>query len=150
MNVAPIRPTLSHQKLRHPEYSAIGPAMIGPTWKVISVTFAGKGGEANHKRAEIECKVKRLIRSSFMQKHHISNDVRLNSLSRTSCNAIEHTCPHEATIRLSFGSPDGTAKADQEGRKIDGSPAEGCAQRDPIIDQNQRCERDTKIVKRTR
>src|SRR5271170_2869118 len=25
--------TLSHQKLRQPEWSAIGPEMIGPTWK---------------------------------------------------------------------------------------------------------------------
>ena len=71
-----------------------------------------------------------------MQEHHVSNDTRLNSLSRTSCNAIEHTGPHEATVRLSSGSPNGTAKADQEGSEIDGSPAEGCAQRDPIISQN--------------
>ncbi len=101
--------------------------MIGPTWNVMSVASAEKDEEANHKGAEIECKVKRLIRSSFMQKHHISNDIRLNCLSRTSCNAIEHTCPHEASIRLSFGSPNGTSKADQEGSKIDGSPAEGRA-----------------------
>lgn len=116
----------------------------------MSVTFAEKNKEANRYSAEIECKVKRLIRSSFMQEHHISNDSRLNSLSWTSCNAIEHTCPHEATIRLSFGSPDGTAKVDQEGREIDGAPAEGCAQWDPIINQTLRREIDTEIVQRTR
>ena len=93
---------------------------------------------ANHKRAEIECKVERLIYSSFMQEHHISNDGRLNGLSRTSCNAIKDTCPNEAAIRLGLGPPDGTAKADQEGREIDGSSTEGCAQRDPNIDHNLR------------
>ena len=116
----------------------------------MSVTLAEKNEEANRYSAEIECKVKRLIRSSFMQEHHISNDIRLNSLSRTSRNAIEHTCPHEATIRRSFGSPYGTAKVEQEGREIDGAPAEGCAQWDPIINQNLHHETDTEIVQRTR
>lgn len=100
------------------------------------MTYAEKDAEANHQGAEIECKVKRLIRSSFMQEHHISNDIGLNSLTPTSCNAIEHTCPYEATIRLSFGSPDGTAKANQEGREVNGSPAEGRAQRYPISIKN--------------
>ena len=113
MNVAPIRPTLSHQKLRHPEYSDMGPAMIGPTCPLMSAIFAEEDGEANHKRAEIKCKVERLIGSSLMQEHHISNSVRLNSLGRTSCDTIEHTCPHEATIRLGFGSPNRTTEADQ-------------------------------------
>ena len=113
MNEAPIRPTFSHQKLRHPEYSAMGPAMIGPTCSSVSVISAEENAEANHKRTEIKCKVKSLIRSSFMQEHHISNNVRLNSLGRTSCKTIEHRCPHEATVRLGFGSPDGTTKADQ-------------------------------------
>ena len=85
-----------------------------------------------------------------MQEHHISNDIRLDGLSWTSCNTIEHTCTHETTIRLSFGSPDGTAKADQEGREIDRSPAEGSAQRDPIINQYPNYEIDTRIVQRTR
>ena len=53
MNVAPIRPTLSHQKLRHPEYSAIGPEMIGPAWTFVSVIFAKKDEQANHDRTEI-------------------------------------------------------------------------------------------------
>lgn len=87
--------------------------MIGPIYKMVSFTFAERVEEANHEGAKVECKVKRLICSSFMQEHHISNDVWLNSLSRASCDAIEHTCPHEATICLSFGSPDGAAKADQ-------------------------------------
>ena len=88
-------------------------------------------------------KVERLKHSAFMQEHHICNDVGLNGLSRTSCNAIEYTCPHEAAIRLSFGPPDGTAEANQEGREIDGSPAEGCAQWDPNIGQNLRREIDS-------
>ena len=116
----------------------------------MSVRFAEKDEESNHKRAEIDCKVKRLIRSSFMQEHHISNDIRLNSFSWTCRKAIKHACPHEATIRLCFGSPDGTTKADQEGREIDGSPAEGCAQRDPILYQNLKHETNTEIVQRTR
>lgn len=97
------------------------------------MTFAEKGEEANHKRAEIECKVQCLIRSSFVQEHHISDDIGLNSLSRTSCDTIEHTRSHEAAVCLGFGSPDRTSKADQEGREIHGSPAEGRAQRDPIV-----------------
>ena len=117
---------------------------------MISVTFAEKDEEANHERAEIECKVGRLIRSPFMQEYHISNDIGLDGLSRTSCNAIEHTGPHEATIRLSFGSPDGTAKADQKGREIDRSPAKGCAQRDPVINQNLIHGTYSEIVQRTR
>ena len=93
----------------------------------MSMTIAEKDEEANHERAEIECKVKCLICSSFMQEHHIGDDIGLNSLSRTSCDTIEHTRPHEAAVCLGFGPPDGTSKADQEGREIHGSPAEGCA-----------------------
>ena len=80
------------------------------------MTTAKKDEEADHNAAEVACEVKRLICSSFMQEHHVSNDIRLYGLTRTSCKAIEHGCPHEATIGLGFGSPDGTAKAYQVGR----------------------------------
>ena len=116
----------------------------------VNMTYADKGEEAYHERAEIKCKVKRLICPSFMQEHHISDDIGLNSLSRTSCDAIEHTCPHEATISLSFSSPNGTAKANQEGGQINRAPAEGCAQRYPIIHQYLKYDIDIEPVRRTR
>ena len=102
----------------------------------MSVTSAKEDKEADHDAAEIECEVKRLICSSFMQEHHISNDIRLYGLSRTSCKAIEHRCPHEATIGVGFGSPDSTAKAYQIGCEINRSPSEGCAQWDPDTNQS--------------
>ena len=116
----------------------------------VNMTYAKKGEEAYHERAEIECKVERLVCSSFMQKHHIGDDIGLNSLSRTSCDAIEHTCPHEATIGLSFSSPNGTAKANQKRGEINRSPAEGCAQRYPIIHQYPNHHIDIEPARRTR
>ena len=110
------------------------------------MTFANEDEEADHDAAKIECIIKRLICSSFMQEYHISNDIWLYGFSRTSRKAIEHRCPHEATIRLGSGSPNGTAKAYQIGREIDGSPSEGCAQRDPITNQSLDHETYTEVI----
>ena len=113
------------------------------------MTLAKEDEEADHNAAEIAGEVKRLVCSSFMQEHHISNDIRLYGLTGTSCKAIEHRCPHEATIGLGFCSPNGTAKAYQVGREINRSPSKGCAQRDPNSNQNLDQGISTEVTQRT-
>lgn len=85
-----------------------------------------------------------------MQKHDISNDLRLQCLdsklsqsslkchvwrgsyfSRSSSEPIQHTSTHKATIALGSGSPNGAAKAYQRRCEQDRPSSERRAQRNP-------------------
>ena len=68
--------TLSHQKLRQLEWSAIGPAMIGPAWKH-QMLYSDLNCSTYHERSEISGEIQCLVGATLVQKHDVRNNLGL-------------------------------------------------------------------------
>ena len=70
--VNPSRAVLSHQKLRHPKFCAIGPDMIGPTCiEVRESKFQKESVIAYHQGTKIEGKVQCLVFATIVKENNV-------------------------------------------------------------------------------
>jgi hypothetical protein len=77
----PSSAVLSHQKLRHPSCCAIGPEMMGPTFRVSEEARCKMNLRASyHQGTEIESEVQCLIFSTVVEEDNIGDDRGLSSI----------------------------------------------------------------------
>ena len=95
--------------------------------KAISLAWTRVCYATDHVYNPVQC----IPLAAIVQKEDVSNDFRHNSLGRTSANAIDDTCAHEGTVRVSFGAPDASTEVDELTEQVHRSTAEGGTDGDP-------------------
>lgn len=66
-----------------------------------------------------------------MQEHEVCDDSGLRRLGRSCSDAVEDTCPHEATVGLCFRSPDVAGETDKSRCQQNRTSAKCSLQRNP-------------------